>query len=148
MTYKTSIHLFIYFVTFKIIGSEKVVHLHLNSCRQSTKSRNSTSSHLLGGGGSSAAATNRPILSRLPSRKSTKSLRSLRSGYSRMFMKKGMSSSMAAVGARKRSISVSALASPVIAGGSMMQIHNDYVDEKGNNNSVKHKYERRLSKTR
>ena len=94
------------------------------------------------------STANRPILSRLPSRKSTKSLRSLRSGYSRMFLnKKGVSPSMAGAGARKRSISVSALASPVITGS--MIIHNDYVDETGNNNSVKgNKYERRLSKTR
>ena len=57
------------------------------SCRQSTKSRASNSSYLIGAGLTSAAATgSRPILSRLPSRKSTKSLRSLRSGYSRMFM--------------------------------------------------------------
>ena len=116
--------------------------LLLWNCRQSTKSRNSTSSHLLGGGSSAS----RPILSRLPSRKSTKSLRSLRSGYSRMFLKKGTSTSMAGGGGRKRSISVSALASPVLTGS--MMIHNDYVDEKGNNNSAKVKYDRRLSKTR
>ena len=53
---------------------------------------------------------------------------------------------MAGGGGRKRSISVSALASPVLTGS--MMIHNDYVDEKGNNNSAKVKYDRRLSKTR